>query len=401
MISMKHALWPLAAFTLLLVSCTDASQPADQANSDQLNDGQASNSQTTDAEGAPHGQGPIILNLTATQIKAAGIELAYALRQNGSGALTLPATIEADPQSMQIVSAAIAGRIVSITRHLGQPVKRGDILAIIESPEAASLNAAIEAARARLSLAESNLKREQRLFDQKVTPEQDLILARTVATEARIALRLAQQQLSATGSGTHGGALNRIAITSPLTGAIIAREATLGQPVLADAELFRIANLARVAVTLALSPADAGKVQPGTAINIVSGNRKATGRISFVSPVLDETTRQATVIAIINNQSGQWRVGENVMASMHLSQTTDADTSTVHVPQSAVQTIDNQPSVFVRVEQGFRVVPVSLGNPNGDLITITSGLKGDEQVANANSFTLKAELQKGEAEHDH
>src|SRR5690606_32107155 len=107
--------------------------------------------------------------LTAEQIAAAGIELAHVIR-NGSGTLTLPAMIESDPQSMQVVSAAIGGRIVSLTRNLGQSVGRGQALAVIESREAASLNAEIEAARARLDLAESNLRREQRLFDEQVSP---------------------------------------------------------------------------------------------------------------------------------------------------------------------------------------------------------------------------------------
>src|SRR5690606_27557816 len=186
------------------------------------------------------------------------------------------------------VSAAIGGRVVSLTRNLGQSVGRGQALAIIESREAASLNAEIEAARARSSLAESNLAREQRLFDEKVSPEQDLMAARTAATEARIALRLAQQQVAT--AGGRSGALNRIAIASPLAGQVISRNVVLGQSVAADAELYRVADLSRVAVTLALSPADAGKVRPGSELAIISGDRKSTARIDFVSPVLDETT---------------------------------------------------------------------------------------------------------------
>src|SRR3546814_7572068 len=105
-------------------------------------------------------------------------------------------------------------------------------------------------------------RRERRLFNERVSPEQDLIAARTAATEARIALRLAQQQVSAAGGG--GGALNRIAINAPLSGQVVARSVTLGQTVAADAELFRVANLGRVAVTLALSPADAGRSEEHT-----------------------------------------------------------------------------------------------------------------------------------------
>ncbi|WP_416366572.1 efflux RND transporter periplasmic adaptor subunit [Sphingomonas aurantiaca] len=152
-------------------------------------------------------------------------------------------------------------------------MRRGDALAIIESREAASLNAEIEAARARSALAQSNLRREQRLFAERVSPEQDLIAARTAATEANIAVRLAQQQLSATGGS--GGALNRVAIRSPLSGQIIARSATLGQTVAADGELYRVANLSRVTIAASLSPADAGKVKPGTRVEVTLGRPQA------------------------------------------------------------------------------------------------------------------------------
>lgn len=346
-------------------------------------------------EAGDEGGGEGAVHLNPQQIEAAGIELVHTL-PGGDGAIALPATIEGDPQAMQVVSAAIGGRVVALTRNLGEPVARGETLAIVESREAAQLNAEIEAARARLGLAETNLKREQRLFAERVSPEQDLIAARTAAQEARIAVRLAQQQLSAAGGG--GGALNRVAIAAPIGGRVVARSVTLGQTVAADAELFRVADLSRVAVTLALSPGDASRVRPGAAIEIVSGDRRATGRVDFVSPMLDEATRLVTVIAAIDNRAGQWRIGEAVTASIRVAGTRGGG---VRVPQRAVQTVEGRPSVFVRTDQGFRVAPVTLGQPDGDAIVVTSGLDGGERIAAANSFILKAELGKGEAGHGH
>lgn len=380
---------PLTFAALLMVGCSGGDQPADNAQ----NSATAEKGTTPEAGGHAEEEGEI--DLSADQIRKAGIELVRVIR-SGGGALTLPATIEGDPQGMQVVSAAIGGRVVSLTRNLGQSVGRGQTLAIIESREAASLNAEIEAARARLALAETNLRREQRLFNERVSPEQDLIAARTAATEARIALRLAQQQVSAAGGG--GGALNRIAIRSPLSGQVVARSVALGQTVAADAELFRVADLGRVAVTLALSPADAGKVRPGSQIEIVTGDRRSVARVDFVSPILDEATRLVTVIAVIDNRSGQWRVGEPVTASIQLA---GGGSAALLVPQSAVQTVEGRSTVFVRIDHGFKATPVTLGSPNGDNVVVTSGLKGDEQLAGPNSFTLKAELGKGEAEHGH
>ena len=331
------------------------------------------------------------VTLTAQQITDAGIEVGRPTVGGVSGAIEVPGLIQGDPQGVQVVSATIGGRIVALTRNLGQPVRQGDPLAVIESREAASLKAEVEAARARSALAQYNLRREQRLFAERVSPEQDLVAARTAATEASIALRLAQQQLGATGGG--GGALNRIAMRSPISGQVIARPAVLGQAVDANAELYRVANLGRVTVQASVSPADAARVRPGTRVEVTAAGRRQEGRVTFVSPVLDETTRLIQVIVSLDNAGGQWRVGEPVTASILLP-ATSTDRS-VAVPSTAVQSVENRTVVFVRTPAGFRAVPVTTGRRNGDQVIVTSGLTGQERIATTNSFTLKAELGKG------
>lgn len=335
--------------------------------------------------------------LTARQIADAGIEVASPNVGGVAGSIDVPGIIQGDPQGVQVVSATLGGRIVSLARNLGQTVHRGEPLAIIESREAASLKAEVEAARARAALAQSNLRREQRLFVERVSPEQDLIAARTAATEANIALRLAQQQLGATGGG--GGALNRIAMRSPISGQVIARPAVLGQAVDANAELYRVANLSKVTVTLSLSPADAGRVRPGTRVDVAAAGRRQEGRVTFVSPVLDESTRLIQAIATLDNGGGTWRVGEPVTASVILPST--GGSGGVAVPSTAVQTAENRTVVFVRTPTGFRAAPVTVGRPQGNMIVVTSGLTGRERIATTNSFTLKAELGKsGEMDMD-
>ena len=336
-----------------------------------------------------------VVTLTQQQITEAGIEVVRPTVGGVAGAIEVSATIEGDPQGVQVASAAIGGRLVSLTRNLGQSVGRGDVLAVIESREAASLKGEIEAARARAALAQSNLRREQRLFAERVSPEQDLIAARTAATEASIALRLAQQQLAATGGG--GGALNRVTVRSPISGQVIARSATLGQTVAADAELFRIANLSKVSVAMSLLPADAGRVQPGAQVEVTGPGRRQAARVRFVSPVLDETTRLVPVVATLDNGGNTWRVGETVNASVIVPAGGDR---TVAVPSAAVQMIEDRPHVFVRTATGFKAVPVTLGRRNGGQVIVTAGLNGGERIASTNSFTLKAELGKGEAEHE-
>ena len=125
---------------------------------------------------------------------------------------------------------------------------------------------------------------------------------------------------------------------------------------------------------------------------MTAAGRRQEGRVSFVSPALDESTRLVQVIATLDNGGGTWRVGEPVTASFMLPATGDRS---IAVPSTAVQSVENRTVVFVRTPTGFRAVPVTTGRRNGDQVIISSGLTGQEQIATTNSFTLKAELGKG------
>src|SRR3546814_847177 len=135
--SYLRAALPLTFAALLMAGCSGG-EPAPEETEN-----------AAAGEEAGHAEEEGEIDLSVEQIRKAGIELVRVIR-SGGGVLTLPATIVGDPQGMQVVSAAIGGRVVSLTRNLGQSIGRGQALAIIESREAASLNAEIEASRARL-----------------------------------------------------------------------------------------------------------------------------------------------------------------------------------------------------------------------------------------------------------
>jgi membrane fusion protein, heavy metal efflux system len=368
------------SLTILLAACGERSGPSNAAEAAKASTDPAAKDQVV---------------LTAEQIAAAGVQIGRP-SIGGAGTIELPAIVEGDPQGTQVVSAAIAGRVVALSRNLGQTVRRGETIAVIESREAAQIKGEVQAAHARLGLANANLAREQRLFAERVSPEQDLIAARTAAVEARIALAQAQSMVSAAGMG--GGGLNRLGIAAPIGGQVIARPATLGQTVAADAELYRIANLAQVAIAFQLKPEDASRLRVGTAVTVKAAGREAVARLHFVSPALDAQTRLVPAIAMLDNRSGQWRVGEPVTASVPLAGS--GGSQAIRVPTTAVQTDEGRSVVFVRTPNGFRATPVQLGYAAGATVIVRSGLTGQEQIATTGSFSLKAELGKSEAVED-
>jgi cobalt-zinc-cadmium efflux system membrane fusion protein len=346
---------------------------------------------------AAHGEDGVV-TLTPRQIARAGIEVVSPTIGGNGGAIELPALLESDPQSTRIVAATVPGRIVELRHNLGDSVRRGETLAVLESREAAGLQAEVQRAAAGAELTRTTLARDESLYAKGFRPLREVQISRAAARQADVALRLAREQVAA--SGARGGSYNRIVIAAPISGRIIARKAVLGQNFAADAadtELFRIAQLDRLSVTLSLSPADAGRVRPGMTVQVTASGRSQSARVSFVSPALDAETRQVPAIAMLDNRAGQWRAGEPVTASIQLDGSSDA---TIRVPSTAVQTVEGKTVVFVRIDDGFRAVPVQLGRQDGALVVVTGGLTGRERIAAANSFTLKSTLGAAEAGHE-
>src|SRR5205085_6567963 len=105
-----------------------------------------------------------VVAMSQQQIAAAGIELARPITGGSGGSLQAAALIEGDPDATRVVAVPIEGRVVALTRNLGDYVRRGETLAIIESREAASLQADVERARSRLNLAQATLNRDRALY---------------------------------------------------------------------------------------------------------------------------------------------------------------------------------------------------------------------------------------------
>jgi cobalt-zinc-cadmium efflux system membrane fusion protein len=117
----------------------------------------------------------------------------------------------------------------------------------------------------------------------------------------------------------------------------------------------------------------------------------------FVSPLLDKETRAARVVASVDNATRKWRPGSFVTAEIP----TDETAAAIVVPKTALQSIKGETVVFVRTENGFEARKIATGRQDARLVEVTDGLSAGERVATGNTFVLKADLGKAEAEHEH
>ena len=354
-------------------------------------------------EEAPEGA----VRMTEEQIAGAGIAVAEAGPGTVTRRVSLPGTVAANAERLAHVPARVAGIVTALHRRLGDTVAAGEVLAVVESAEIATAKGDYLAALRTTELARVTFEREQRLWQRKVSAEQDFLKARTDWQEAQIRLDLARQKLAAIGLGQAEvealprqpiEALRRQEVRAPIAGRITARPKMLGDAVSAEAEVYTLADLSTVWVEMAVPPADLAFVKEGMTARVRGeGETRGEGRIVFLSPVLDPETRSARAVVELPNPEGAFRPGGFVTAEV----ATEERRFEVLVPRGAVQEIGGESVVFVRTPEGFEMREVVLGRGDQEGVEVVFGLDPGERYAAANTFVLKAELGKAEAEHSH
>ena len=181
-------------------------------------------------------------------------------------------------------------------------------------------------------------------------------------------------------------------VQSLIDGTIIEMHMTQGELIGTEAHAFTIADLNKVWAMLSVYQKDLDKIMIGqnAKVSIGSIDTEATGKISYLSPIVDEKTRTASARVILNNRSGNWRPGMFVTAKVYVSETK----APVVIEKTALQTIDDESVVFVKEGEGFIPQRVKVGKENDDNVEILSGLKAGQHYVSKGAFTLKAEVLK-------
>lgn len=364
-----------------------------------------------DQEGHEGHEGEDEGNAEAVKISSATLkEFDIELQSAGAGALhqyiELPGEIVLNADRLAHVVPRVSGIVQQVDANVGDQVKTGELLAVLESRELADAKAEYLAAVERLKLDRVNFEREEKLYQKKVSSEQDFLDARQALAEARIALRSAEQKLHALGFSNPyleelpnqaDTSFTRYRITAPIDGTVIEKHITLGENIKEDDNVFTIADLSSVWVDIDIYQKDLGKVRKGQRVVIKPGHGlpEATGEIAWVSPLVGEETRTALARVILSNPEGMLRPGLFITARIATRQTK----AQVVVPISALQTIDGKPAVFVKTEDGFAARPVRLGARSGESVEVLSGLNPGERFAATNTFVLKSELNSSVLEH--
>lgn len=358
------------------------------------------------------------IRMRPDQISGQDIKLAMVEGGTLARHLLVPGTITPDTDRIAKVPARVVGTVAEMRKRLGESVDKGEVVAVLDSREVADAKSEYLTTQVQAELQKINFERQQKLITTQATAQIQYDQARATNLEAQLRHDLARQKLSALGlnastvaeaakrdEGTpNTSTLRRYELRSPLAGRIVERKVDVGTAVGKEgdpADVYTVADLSTVWIELAVPTTELAKVKEGARVVVTPSqgdtDKQADGKVIFVSPVLNQETRSARVIVALPNKDMAWRPGTFVTAELEIAQ----DKVDVRIPKSALQTVEGKRVVFVRTEEGFERREVELGRSDDDSHEVTAGLKAGEEIAVANSFLLKAELGKAEADHDH
>lgn len=363
------------------------------------------------AEGEEEHEGEAegLVELTPEAMTAAGIQLVQVMERVAVVPLKATGTIEANQQRMQQVTPLVSGRVERVTAVAGDRVSAGTVLAVLSSPEIAELHGKEIEAQAQVSLAASNLRRLRRLSELGAAAGKDLAAAESEAATAQAELAHIRASLGALGSDerVRGHSISSLSLRAPISGTITERHVNAGAGVQAGAPLFSIADLSTVWVIANVPESQINSLRPGTPAEVRSaalGQAIARGRITYIDPMLNESTRTGRVRLEVVNPNQQLKIGTFVEVNFESGAAQAESATELVVPDEAIQTVENKTIVFVPANKPahFEAREIQVGGQADGMRKVIAGLKAGERVVTKGSFVLKTQMLKGEmGEHGH
>jgi len=334
--------------------------------------------------------------LTEAQIRDAKILVAPVDEQDVDDTILTSGKVTFDDTRVAHVVSPVSGRVTRIDAALGERVKAGAPLAIIDSPDIGIASSDVGKAMADLTAAEHDYHRKKDLFDQHAVSQADYEAAEDNYAKAKAELDRARQKLRT----LHGGGSSvtqGFALTAPFEGEVIARSVSPGTEVQGQygggtaVELFTIGELDRVWVIADVYEMDLARVKIGSPVqvNVVAyPNKIFESKVDWISGTLNEATRTVQVRATFDNADRLLKPNMYATVSLSVDQK-----KALALPHDAIIRMGDQTVVFVEVGktpdgrvkferrpiavdegEGSKWVPVEHGIDKGAQIVVSGGI---------------------------
>ena len=335
--------------------------------------------------------------LTAEEQALAGIKFEEVSSRTFEDSVSVTATIRPNQDRIAKIAPRVEGRIVSVSANLGDNVRAGQSLAIMDSLAIGEAQSALLRAQSSERVAQADFKRAESLSAEEIIPQKELLRSRGELERASAESRAASDRLRLLGgsASASGRAQSTFALTAPFAGTVIQKKATIGELGSPAEAVFTIADLSKVWIEANLTDELLSKVKTGAAAAVTVGaypGERFSGRVAYIANVLDKDSRTIAARIEVPNKDG--RLKPEMFATANIA--TGGQLEAISVPDGAILLLQGQPTVCVSEGGGFQPRAVETGEKISGRTVIKSGLKPKEQVVAAGAYALKARMLKSQ-----
>jgi membrane fusion protein, heavy metal efflux system len=360
---------------------------------------------------------------SADAVTKAGIRLEAVQERPMAASIAANGEIDYDGTRVAHLSSKVPGTVWRVEKDVGQPVQKGEVLALVDAAEVGRAKAELLQAAAQVDVRETTFERVRASSEKGLRTGAELLEAEAALREARVRLFVAEQALVNLGMAARAGDVaglpeekrverlrflglpdairssiaaetptaNLIPVAAPFDGIVVSRSAVAGESADAAKTLFVVADTSRMWASLDVRIEDMAALTLGQAVAFRGPDLVSKGTVNWISTAVDEKTRTLRVRAVLENPEGRLRAHTFGTARI----TTREAPKAVAVPDEAIQWEGCCHVVFVRLTgEVFGTRKVRLGARSGGFTEVLVGLVPGEVVATAGSHVLKSEILK-------
>ena len=328
-------------------------------------------------------------------------------RRNFDSEIGMTGEIQFDKQKIAHLGPRVAGVVLSVKVDIGDQVKTGQTLVVLESVELAEAQAAYLEALAGKHLAQKTHDRQKALYEKKISSEKDFLEAQQQFESASIQANSARQKLLRMGLSKsavsnlaktgHAAATGRLPVAAPFAGRVLELHAVRGELIEPGAEMVLFGDTSSLWVWIDLYEAQLAAVNsaltekglPVTVSVRAWPNERFMGYVDYVGNVMDEQTHTIKSRVVLDNAHGKLKPGMFANVALGI----DSAQGRIAAPSSAVVSDEGREFVFVRQQGDYFVRrPVTKGRQVDGFVELLDGIDEGQTIVVAGTFLLKSDV---------
>lgn len=343
------------------------------------------------------------IKLDPKSMHSANLQIEEVSLKSLKSILQAPGKIQFNENKLAHVGSRVPGKIDEVIANLGDKVKEGDRLAVIDSTELGTAQSEYLKAKANLLAEEKSYQRAKKLLEGKAISLGEYQKREAEYLNARAEFKAAEDRLHLLGLseeevkriGSEHIIKSKVAVRAPFSGTVVERHATLGEIIEPATNLFTVADLSTLWAIADVPEKDIPQVKTGLPVEVKVSpypDDVFKGIVTYIGDQIDPSTRTVRVHTEVDNSLGKLK--PEMFATVFII--TDVVSNVLAIPGEAVQTDGNKKIVFIdKGNGGFEKREVSLGRQVDSFYQVIDGIKPGEKIVTKGSFLLKSEAQKG------